>query len=52
MRCLWCNQPLQFVPGAGWTHPDGAVVVTRDGRDDHVATPDYGSVELNQVGWA
>ena len=22
-RCLWCGEPLRFIPGKGWVHQDG-----------------------------
>lgn len=42
--CLWCAEELKYVPGKGWLHPDGELVVTYIGadgkvRDDHCAFP-------------
>ncbi len=42
--CLWCAEPVKFVYGKGWLHPNGQLVVTYIGadgkvRDDHSAFP-------------
>lgn len=42
--CFTCGDPLHFVRGKGWVHPDGELVRVRTGRggvqrDDHAAEP-------------
>jgi hypothetical protein len=29
MKCHWCGEPLTFVRGRGWLHPDGRLYKTR-----------------------
>ncbi len=29
LRCYWCDAPLTWVPGVGYTHPGGGLYVVR-----------------------
>lgn len=41
LPCMWCGEPLKFVPGKGWTHQDGSLYRTRtEVRDDKEITLD------------
>jgi DNA-directed RNA polymerase subunit RPC12/RpoP len=28
-ECIWCGEPLRFVPGRGWVHEEGGSYVMR-----------------------
>lgn len=43
-RCVWCGEPLRWIPSHGWVHLDGKLYRTKLGpdgveRDDHCALP-------------
>lgn len=45
IRCAWCNEPLEFVPGRGWLHSDGQLYRTKR----HERCPYCGSYNIKEV---